>query len=101
MFTLLVNFLTLQILQLLIEGGATLDSPNRAGCTALHIAAHKHPARCVQILLSAGTNPNCRDIYGDTALHDSIGKDNYKVVELLCSASGKTNFLIKNGTLKA
>lgn len=75
-------------MDLLIEAGASLNTANRSGCTALHIAAHKHPSRSVQILLAAGADPNCRDAYGDTALHDAIGKDNYQVIDLLCSASG-------------
>lgn len=74
----------------MVKTGADLNASNRSGCTALHIAAHKQPTRCVQILLTAGASPNCRDLYGDTALHDAIGKDNYPVIELLCNASGKS-----------
>lgn len=78
-----------QVLDILIKAGADLNAANRSGCTALHIAAHKQPAVCVQILLSAGANPNCMDLYGDTALHDAIGKDNYPVIELLCNSPGR------------
>lgn len=77
------------MLDLLIKSGVELNVANRSGCTALHIAAHKQPARCIQILLAAGANPNCTDLYGDTALHDAIGKDSYQVIELLCMAQGK------------
>lgn len=73
---------------MLIKAGAELNTANQSGCTALHIAAHKQPARCVQVLLAAGADPNCRDLYGDTALHDAIGKDSYQVIELLCAAPG-------------
>lgn len=66
-----------------------MNATNRSGCTALHIAAHKQPARCIQILISAGADPNCSDLYGDTALHDAIGKDNFEAIEMLCMAQGK------------
>lgn len=76
-------------MDILIKAGAELNSANRSGCTALHIAAHKQPARSVQILLGAGADPNCRDLYGDTALHDAIGKDSHQVIDLLCIAPGR------------
>lgn len=76
-------------MDLIVKAGVDLNATNRSGCSALHIAAHKQPARCIQILLAAGADPNCSDLYGDTPLHDAIGKDNFEAIEMLCMAQGK------------
>lgn len=77
-------------MDLIVKSGVDLNASNRSGCTALHISAHKQPARCIQILISAGADSNCSDLYGDTALHDAIGKDNFEAIEILCMSQGKT-----------
>ncbi|CAG9858951.1 unnamed protein product [Phyllotreta striolata] len=85
-----------EVLEILVKNGVdVVNAANRSGCTALHIAAHKQPTKCVKILLDAGAHPNCTDLYGDTPLHDAIGKDNFQVIELLCNAQG-TDFTLRN-----
>ena len=56
------------------------DSRNRKyfGNTALHFAAFRRLANCVQILLNAGANPNVRNQLGQTPLASAVlGKSNH------------------------
>lgn len=54
----------------MIKGGYDLDAPNPAsGDTALHLAAFRHDARCVEALLVAGVKVNAANDMGNAPLH--------------------------------
>ncbi|KDQ16392.1 hypothetical protein BOTBODRAFT_79013, partial [Botryobasidium botryosum FD-172 SS1] len=67
------------VIQLLLDGGADLQIPNRQGRTALHCALESPDctATVLSALLDAGADPNARDDNGWTSLH--------YVVRYLCS----------------
>ena len=51
---------SLDTLQLLLERGATTDSPGQGGLTPLHIAAASSKTECVRLLLEHGANKDAR-----------------------------------------
>lgn len=62
--------------QALLDGGATIDTCNKFGVTALHLAASSADPGAVQVLLDGGADPEIRNLHGWSAM-DAIGKDPY------------------------
>jgi len=60
-----------------------LDTQNRAGQTALHIACSRGAESSVRSLLEHGARPDIADVYGDTPLHDAAVKNHQEIVKLL------------------
>eukprot|EP00210_Caulerpa_lentillifera_P001277 g1233.t1 len=66
----------LQVVRYLVdEGGATLDSRNRNGTTALYIAAQRGLTEIVSFLLERGADPNIESNWGSTSLSVAIDND--------------------------
>ena len=113
-FTLKLNFLILktyewttiqkysnqpEILELLIQKNCNINSLNKNGCSALHVAVNKQHINCIKILIKYKCDVNNQDSYGDTALHDIISKETSKetkqIIELLLSVPS-INLSIRN-----
>lgn len=76
----------LAMLRLLRDGGVPLDRPNRAGATALMIAAADGRVDLVTELLAAGASPTTAMADGWTALHFAAVSDRPPVCALLMRA---------------
>ena len=73
----------LEIVQLLLERGISIDSQNRQGETALHIAATGNKISLVEELLKAGSNVDATDQFGATALHVAALRGYTQIVQML------------------
>jgi len=62
----------LDMVRLLVEHGAEVNTRDRDGVTPLHLAAREGLLRTAQYLLDAGANVNARDNDGRTPLHDAV-----------------------------
>ena len=87
-----------RVAQMLINAGAGLDLPEKAGWTALHFAAQKGAVMVADLLLAAGANPHVRSV-GDseTPLHVASAYDSPSVAALLLVARADVNTTDKNG----
>jgi serine/threonine protein kinase/ankyrin repeat protein len=63
-----------------------LSARNRAGDSALHIAAANRQAVCVRTLLAASVDVNARNAYADTPLHNAVRVGDAEIVRLLLNA---------------
>ena len=61
------------VLKLLIEKGAFVNSRTSLSVTPLHLAVNKGHERIVQILLENGADSNAPGANGETPLHIAIG----------------------------
>jgi ankyrin repeat protein len=73
-----------EVVSILIEAGANIETPNKGGRTPLHEAAICNSAGVIRILGQKGANVDARDEDGNTALHLARGKqDADSVIALL------------------
>lgn len=72
----------------LIENGADINSINKDGDTALHLAVQKELSAIVKLLLSENANPNILNNDGDTALKTATWKEfpNIEIISELLKA---------------
>jgi len=59
----------MEIINLLIEGGADIHAESKTGLTALHLAAFSGDVEIAQLMLSREANIHSRSHYGETPLH--------------------------------
>ena len=71
------------VVRLLLEAGATVDSRRIEGLTPLHLAAGVGRFATVRRLLAAGADPNSRESGGWTPLHRAASQGHDNVVRLL------------------
>jgi cytohesin len=71
------------VVRLLLEAGAAIDSRRIEGLTPLHLAASYGRFPVVKRLLAAGANPNSRESGGWTPLHRAASEGHENVVRLL------------------
>lgn len=77
-------------IELLLKHGAKLEyQENRAGATALIMAASENQAEAVKALLNAGANPNAKTKRGETALKVAQDNKNAEIAKLLKSHGAK------------
>lgn len=74
------------VLQVLFEFGAEVDSPNAGGNTALMLASRQGHAKAVAALLEAGAAPERANVLGQTALHLAVAGNHVAVADLLLAA---------------
>lgn len=90
----------INIVKLLLEAGANVNTVNKAGNSPLHFALDANNLDIFQLLLNFGANINAKNIDNITPLHLAVklsnGKDDYiKLIELLLKARGEVNTAIK------
>jgi ankyrin repeat protein len=73
--------------------GATINSQNDNGSTALSAASYRGHADAVRLLLARGARQELQTDNGDTALHLAAHKGHAGVVEQLCAAPGAADAL--------
>ena len=71
---------------LLEESGGDLELTNKAGCTALVLAAAAGQLECLCVLLGAGAAVGAADKHGQAALHHAALKNQCAAAELLLGA---------------
>lgn len=82
------KFPSIEMIQYLLDHGASIDLRDRNGRSALHLLMLNKQARssnapCIELLLSHGANPNGTDNTGDTPLHTACICANTNAVKCL------------------
>lgn len=85
----------LDIVDLLLNYGASLDKPSIDGEIPLTIAVQQGHDAVVEKLMRAGSNPNKRDKYGSTPLLDAISKGKFSIYEIIMNNNGGSSSNIR------
>jgi ankyrin repeat protein len=91
------------VVQLLLEGGADVNTRRHDGSTPLHVASHFGKVEIVQILIDHGAEVNAMDGIGKTPLHNiSQGKyesqeDGVHVAQVLLDHGADSNAKTRSG----
>jgi ankyrin repeat protein len=80
-----------QIIKLLIENKANVDSNDNYGNTPLHQALNFNRLEAVQVLISNKANPDVANSAGVTPLHLAVSKGSVEAVEILIKAGADVN----------
>lgn len=86
-----VNMESLDIVQLLLDGGADPNQTDLGLCTPLHWACMNGDLAMTKLLLSYGANPNALDLAASTPLHEAVRKNRLGITKLLLSFDAKSN----------
>lgn len=80
------------IVIMLLDNGANIDTPDGIGDTALYTMARYSDEAMAKILLTKGANTNTYNSLGETALHLAIlrGEDGFGVTKLLLESGADT-----------
>lgn len=70
-------------LQLLLSGGAEINSTSDNGTTSLMMAVRGGHLETVELLLNNGADPDIRNESGESALHWALKRNHQKIVSLL------------------
>uniref|UniRef100_A0A1E1XCT4 Osteoclast-stimulating factor 1 n=1 Tax=Amblyomma aureolatum TaxID=187763 RepID=A0A1E1XCT4_9ACAR len=88
----------LQFLEECLSNKVSANSLDKAGCTALHWAAHGGHAECARILLSIpGVQIDVQNKLGDTPLHSGAWKGHSDIVRMLLNAGANKSVKNKEG----
>lgn len=87
----------LELLESLLNRGATMNFSDQYGLTALHMAAIKGKKDAVLILLEYGADLECQDGEGHTPLHLAVEGGSFETVELLINRGADVNAVSKKG----
>ncbi|XP_064474757.1 osteoclast-stimulating factor 1-like [Ornithodoros turicata] len=87
-----------QFLEECLANKVSVNSLDKAGCTALHWAAHGGHVECAQILLSVpGVQVNVQNKLGDTPMHSSAWKGHSAIVQMLLASGADKDITNKDG----
>ncbi|KAJ8668004.1 hypothetical protein QAD02_009667 [Eretmocerus hayati] len=91
-----------QIIQLLLEAGASPNIPDSKGFTPLHVASNFGKAVRVEQLIRAGANVDAINNAGETSLHTAISSsasedDLFEVISILLKAGASLTRLNRQG----
>ncbi|GFP96849.1 ankyrin repeat domain-containing protein 50 [Phtheirospermum japonicum] len=87
----------LDVLETLLEKGASINSRDHYGLTPLHVAAIKGNKDAVTKLVEFGADVDCRDAEGHTPLHLAVQGGSVEVVEILLVRGASVNARTKKG----
>jgi ankyrin repeat protein len=79
---------SIDMLKLLVEVGADINSTDYDQRTCLHLAASEGNGPVVEYLLSAGATPNAKDRWGGTPLRDAVRHNHGHVTTTLRAMGG-------------
>jgi cytohesin len=85
------------VLQLLQEHGAEIDTKAKNEYTPLHIAVFMGHTDVVEWLIDKGADINTSTEYGTTPLHSAVERGRYTMVELLIVGGAACNVTNKDG----
>jgi ankyrin repeat protein len=88
---------TQEAFQLAIELGSDLNAANKAGDTALHLAAVRGYTDAVQMLLDRGAMVNVANRLGDTPLHNAASRAYPAIIQLLAQHGAELEAKNKRG----
>jgi ankyrin repeat protein len=77
-----------EIVELLIQAGANLNSQDLGGKTALYLAVEQNHVKITSLLIQAGANVNTQ-VYGASPLYVAVSKNNIEIVGLLVKAGAE------------
>ena len=82
----------LDMMELLINNGADVNSIDRTGTAPIHIAVNRGYLNIIELLIRKGANVNLRDAWGDTPLHIiAPKKENNKIARILIENGADVN----------
>ena len=81
----------LELVRILIEGGADVNARDTFGEPVLHAAITEGDAGMVSLLVDAGAKVNASDTFGEPALHRAILKGDRNIVRILVDAGADIN----------
>ncbi|KAL0299316.1 UNVERIFIED_CONTAM: hypothetical protein Sradi_6591400 [Sesamum radiatum] len=87
----------LEVLESLLEKGATTDFCDQYGLTALHVAAIKGIKDVVMMLVEFGADVERTDAEGHTALHMAVEGGSVETVEVLINRGANMSAKTKKG----
>ncbi|KAK4433347.1 hypothetical protein Salat_1097000 [Sesamum alatum] len=87
----------LEVLESLLEKGATTDFCDQYGLTALHVAAIKGNKDVAMMLVEFGADVERPDAEGHTALHMAVEGGSIETVEVLINRDANMNAKTKKG----
>lgn len=85
-----------EIVNLLLQKGADVNTENNVKNTPLMLAARKGNLKILKRLLQSGAAVNSQNIAGETALHNSSIEGHYEIARLLIENNANVNMLTKN-----
>lgn len=91
----------MQVVRLLIAGGADPNFPDRGGLTPLYVAVLRGDSECVKELLDAGASVNRLDPSGWSALMHATTRRDLRMVRLLLNAGADPTIKTADGTTAA
>ncbi|KAF5618686.1 ankyrin repeat domain protein [Fusarium sp. NRRL 52700] len=72
-----------EVLDLLLQSGADVNTSDMDDLTPLHVASSKGLTDMVEILIQKGADLNVKDVAGRTPLHTSAARGHFRVTQLL------------------
>jgi ankyrin repeat protein len=87
----------LDMLGLLLNGGADINAIDYARRTALHAAVWKGAVEAALLLIEAGADPNTRDRMGLTPLMEAVNADNHELALRLAGCGADASVTDKYG----
>lgn len=86
-----VEYNNIEIVELLLENGASTESVDRNNMTPLHWAVDLGYKDIIKLLVKGGANINAQDINKSTPLHWACDKEDIILVELLADLGADVN----------
>ena len=78
----------------MLDAGMPVDSRDKVGWTALHLASWSNRTYVVRVLLQRGADVNAQNVNGMTPLHRAAGWNSTEVIKVLLQHGASKN--IKN-----
>ena len=85
------------MLRLLIDAGADMEKPDKAGWPALHLAVKHNKPTCIDYLLHGGANPQITTATGYTPLHLAAGMGAADCTKALLDGGANANTRLHSG----